>query len=248
VPRSSSYEAQPPQSHPPPPAKPGRGTKRRAPTKSGDKGNAGGGGKYPSLAAYRTAAAANAGRGLGSGNVHDNPSLSRTRDGAVLIRRKSQWKNFPELEDFLVAHREEYLRLSTSMNYTPEQRRYNNELTEKLLDLAARCGYVFDERDFNFVAVRDRIRCYYKSYVQSSKKRGVSIVGHPVPPPPPPPTKQEGGAAEEGAGNKRARTEGGGSSTPPSASTGNTADGGSAGVSMGEGTRGIKGEGIQAGV
>lgn len=28
------------------------------------------------------------------------------------------------------------------------------------------------------MAVRDRIRCYYKSYVQSSKKRGV-IVGFP---------------------------------------------------------------------
>jgi len=38
-------------------------------------------------------------------------------------------------------------------------------------------GYVFDEKDFSFVSIRDRIRCYYKSYVQSSKKRGV-IIGY----------------------------------------------------------------------
>jgi len=50
-------------------------------------------------------------------------------------------------------------------------------LTERLLELAAHHGYVFDERDFSFVTIRDRIRCYYKSYVQSSKKRGV-IIGY----------------------------------------------------------------------
>ena len=77
-----------------------------------------------------------------------------------------------KLEDFLITNRDEYLRHSSSMNYTPEQRKYNNRLTERLLDLAAKHNYVFDDNDFNFVAVRDRIRCYYKSYVQSHKKRG----------------------------------------------------------------------------
>jgi len=42
-----------------------------------------------------------------------------------------------------------------------------------LLELATEHGYLFDEGEFNFVTVRDRIRCYYKSYVQSAKKRGV---------------------------------------------------------------------------
>jgi hypothetical protein len=64
------------------------------------------------------------------------------------------------------------------LNYTAEQKHFNNRLTEGLLDVAARMNYVFDETCFNFVAVRDRIRCYYKSYVQSSKKRGV-VVGFP---------------------------------------------------------------------
>jgi len=94
-----------------------------------------------------------------------------------MVRRKCPWKNFPELEEFLIANRDEYLRHS-AMNYTAEQRQFNNRLTERLLELAARHNYVFDEKDFNFVAVRDRIRCYYKSYVQSSKKRGL-VVGYP---------------------------------------------------------------------
>jgi hypothetical protein len=40
-----------------------------------------------------------------------------------------------ELEAFLVANREEYLRHS-ALNYTIQQKKYNNRLTERLLDLA----------------------------------------------------------------------------------------------------------------
>ena len=81
-----------------------------------------------------------------------------------------------ELEAFLIANREEYLRHS-ALNYTVQQKQYNNRLTERLLELAAEHGYVFDEDEFSFVTVRDRIRCYFKSYVQSAKKRGV-IIGY----------------------------------------------------------------------
>jgi hypothetical protein len=81
-----------------------------------------------------------------------------------------------ELEAFLIANREEYLRHS-ALNYTVQQKQYNNRLTERLLELAAEHGYVFDETEFSFVTVRDRIRCYFKSYVQSAKKRGV-IIGY----------------------------------------------------------------------
>lgn len=44
-----------------------------------------------------------------------------------------------------------------------------------MIQLAAESGFAFDDSDFSFVTVRDRIRCYYKSYVQSMKKRGVVI-------------------------------------------------------------------------
>ena len=48
-------------------------------------------------------------------------------------------------------------------------------LTERLIELAEKHGYVFDPEDFNFVAIRDRIRCYYKSYVQTARKRGLLL-------------------------------------------------------------------------
>jgi len=92
----------------------------------------------------------------------------------VINRKKFSWKNYPELEAFLVANREEYLRHS-ALNYTLQQKKYNNRLTERLLDLASEYFYVFNDDEFGFVTVRDRIRCFYKSYVQSSKKRGIVL-------------------------------------------------------------------------
>lgn len=71
-----------------------------------------------------------------------------------------------------MANREEYLRHS-ALNYTVQQKQYNNRLTDELLQLATQHGYLFDVADFSYVTVRDRIRCYYKSFVQSAKKRGV---------------------------------------------------------------------------
>jgi len=93
-----------------------------------------------------------------------------------VLHKKFPWKNYPELESFLVANREEYLHHS-QLNYTIEQKQYNNRLTERLIRLAEESGYEFDKTEFNFVAIRDRIRCYFKSYVQSNKKKGI-IIGY----------------------------------------------------------------------
>ncbi|KAL7536287.1 hypothetical protein ACHAXR_007053 [Thalassiosira sp. AJA248-18] len=101
----------------------------------------------------------------GGRSIHSEP---------IILRKKFSWRNYPELEEYLIANRTDYLRHS-ALNYTAEQKHFNNRLTEGLLELAAKFNYVFDETCFNFVAVRDRIRCYYKSYVQSSKKRGVVV-------------------------------------------------------------------------
>lgn len=87
----------------------------------------------------------------------------------AVLRRKFSWKAYPELEKYLVEHRAEYLQYSSCFNYTSEQKRYNNDLTQGLIDLAAEEGYVFEE--FTFAAIRDRIRCYYKSCVQAAKKK-----------------------------------------------------------------------------
>ena len=104
-------------------------------------------------------------------------------ENKTILRKKFSWKHYPEvrvntrlnqwyassapltfllsftnqLERFLIANRDEYLRHS-ALNYTAEQKQYNNWLTERLLELAARHHYIFDTEEFNFVAVRDRIR------------------------------------------------------------------------------------------
>jgi hypothetical protein len=131
----------------------------------------------------------------------DNRHVGEDKPMQLILRKKFSWKNYPEvstvvlvasylinsstniysntfayhqLEEFLIANREEYLRHST-LNYTMQQKKYNNILTQRLIELASTHGYQFDPRDFSFVTVRDRIRCYFKSYVQSMKKRGVVI-------------------------------------------------------------------------
>jgi len=100
----------------------------------------------------------------------------RKREQVKVLPAKFSWKKYPELEQFLLVNRDQYLQHS-ALNYTFEQKRYNNELTQRLLKLASDCGYYFDRKIFSFVAVRDRIRCYYKSYVQSMKKKGI-IIGY----------------------------------------------------------------------
>ncbi|CAJ1946517.1 unnamed protein product [Cylindrotheca closterium] len=84
------------------------------------------------------------------------------------LRRKFSWKLYPELEHYLLQKKRAYFEFS-SRNYTPEQRRFNNTLTRELLDLASSQGFAFES--FTFAMVRDRIRCYYKSYSQSMKKK-----------------------------------------------------------------------------
>lgn len=112
-----------------------------------------------------------------STKAQDHAQDSSVKKSAkAILKKKFSWKNYPELENFLIANREEYLRHS-ALNYTMEQKQYNNRLTERLIELASECGYVFDQDSFTFVSIRDRIRCYFKSYVQSRKKRGV-IIGY----------------------------------------------------------------------
>mmetsp|Transcript_5850 Transcript_5850/g.11958 ORF Transcript_5850/g.11958 Transcript_5850/m.11958 type:complete len:621 (+) Transcript_5850:273-2135(+) len=95
----------------------------------------------------------------------------------TILRKKFSWKHYPELERFLISNRDDYLEHS-SKNYTAEQKQYNNWLTERLLEVADNHNYAFDPEDFNFVAIRDRIRCYYKSFVQTARKRGMELPGN----------------------------------------------------------------------
>ena len=94
------------------------------------------------------------------------------KDGSkkMLIMKRFCWRDFPELENILISNRREYLSFS-SRNYSPAQKKFNNNLTATIIKTAEDCGYKFSPQHFDFSAVRDRIRCFYKSYVQGEKKR-----------------------------------------------------------------------------
>lgn len=94
------------------------------------------------------------------------------RDGSkkMMIMKRFCWRDFPELENILISNRREYLSFS-SRNYSPAQKKFNNNLTATIIKTAEDCGYKFSPQHFDFSAVRDRIRCFYKSYVQGEKKR-----------------------------------------------------------------------------
>ena len=100
------------------------------------------------------------------------------RDGSkkMLIMKRFCWRDFPELENILISNRREYLSFS-SRNYSPAQKKFNNNLTATIIKTAEDCGYKFSPQHFDFSAVRDRIRCFYKSYVQGEKKRLFAALG-----------------------------------------------------------------------
>jgi hypothetical protein len=92
----------------------------------------------------------------------------------LLLSASSSSPVITELEDFLIANRSEYLANASRFNYTMEQKEYNNQLTQRLLEYASNCGYgnLLDLKEFNtFTSLRDRVRCYYKSFVQSYRRR-----------------------------------------------------------------------------
>eukprot|EP00553_Chaetoceros_curvisetus_P004203 CAMPEP_0204627988 /NCGR_PEP_ID=MMETSP0717-20131115/14699_1 /ASSEMBLY_ACC=CAM_ASM_000666 /TAXON_ID=230516 /ORGANISM="Chaetoceros curvisetus" /LENGTH=518 /DNA_ID=CAMNT_0051644423 /DNA_START=68 /DNA_END=1624 /DNA_ORIENTATION=- len=134
--------------------------------------------KSPSKKSKKTTTSTNhKNQGSKSSSARSNSLVSTSNSTPrAILRKKFSWKNFPELEAFLIENREEYLRHS-ALNYTMQQKQFNNRLTERLIELASTSGYVFDPDSFTFVTIRDRIRCYFKSYVQSRKKRGV-IIGY----------------------------------------------------------------------
>merc|ERR1712028_171058 len=66
---------------------------------------------------------------------------SRMMEEKTILRKKFSWKHYPELERFLIANRDEYLKHS-NMNYTAEQKQYNNWLTERLLEMAGKRGFL----------------------------------------------------------------------------------------------------------
>jgi len=88
-----------------------------------------------------------------------------------------QWSQFPPLEKLLRSHMEEYYELSIEVCQSILQQEFNNKLVHKVQEMASFYGWEFA---FTFKALRDRVRCYFKTHIQNAKKRLKTMTKNPT--------------------------------------------------------------------
>jgi hypothetical protein len=129
--------------------------------------------------------------------------------GNKVIRDGFFWKDVPELEKVLQKHMMEYYFMSENRPQSKKQQQFNNTLVSLIYQEAIARGFIFDPitfslegetavdfpnstlpiecggnliipPGFNHKKLRDRIRCYYKTHVQNSKKRLGTLLKNPM--------------------------------------------------------------------
>ena len=94
----------------------------------------------------------------------------RDPDASLVIDEGFLWRNFPELENHLREQAPEFF--SHSMGSRKKsQFQYNSELTQQIRGIAYEHGYRFAGSYQDDKSLRDRIRCYYKTIIQNTRKR-----------------------------------------------------------------------------
>ncbi|KAL7577369.1 hypothetical protein ACA910_002100 [Epithemia clementina (nom. ined.)] len=88
------------------------------------------------------------------------------------------WSHYPPLEKVLRDHMEEYYHLSLQKRQSAAQQAFNNELVQIVRQVARKdWGWTIPTLDDK--ALRDRIRCYYKTHIQNAKKRLATMLKNP---------------------------------------------------------------------
>eukprot|EP00984_Skeletonema_dohrnii_P005316 scaffold1868_cov139-Skeletonema_dohrnii-CCMP3373.AAC.6 len=144
------------------------------------------------------------------GSATDTAFMSAVESsGKKVIRDGFFWKDVPELEKVLQTHMMEYYFMSENRPQSKKQQQFNNRLVSLVYQEAIARGFVFDPVSFsleghgpldfpstttpiecagnwivppgfNHKKLRDRIRCYYKTHVQNSKKRLGTLLKNPI--------------------------------------------------------------------
>ena len=73
---------------------------------------------------------------------------------------------------------QEYYELSTTKCQSAQQQSFNNDMVLVIKEVAAKNQWKFADC-FVDKALRDRIRCYYKTHIQNAKKRLRTMVRNP---------------------------------------------------------------------
>ncbi|KAL3921251.1 MAG: hypothetical protein SGILL_002846 [Bacillariaceae sp.] len=82
------------------------------------------------------------------------------------------------IEEVLKKHMAEYYELSTTKCQSAQQQSFNNDMVLVIKEVAATNKWKFADC-FVDKALRDRIRCYYKTHIQNAKKRLRTMVRNP---------------------------------------------------------------------
>ena len=89
------------------------------------------------------------------------------------------WATYPPLETKLKSFMKDYFELSMKKCQSKEQQAFNNDMVVMIRQEASNYQWSFSS-SFSEKALRDRVRCYFKTHIQNAKKRLRTMLMNPT--------------------------------------------------------------------